>query len=321
MLRTLAISIAAILFAASAWSQDPSPSGREAAQPQQSQPGASDQPARTNQQTTPQPPIVVNVVPAQKTEAEAAEDRRERHEKAEFDRRLVELTGELAWFTAGLFVATVALVIATIGLGYFGFRQVRDMKASIAVAQTAATAAQKSATVAKKTLILTQRPWVAIIDVIPASPLRFGPAGAIISLTFQLKNVGPSPACNVRVRAEIHGLRGSTVHQNRVCQEAKEIRLAGFTLFPGMAIDHQDSLLIGRDEIEKETYPGDLGSRWFDPIVYGCVTYEFSSFEEGYHQTGFVLRLTGLGLKNIDVIDEGETPIRIVSMPFGPTAD
>ena len=46
-------------------------------------------------------------MPAPKTEAEAAEERRERAVKAELDQKLVNLTGELAEFTRGLFRSDV----------------------------------------------------------------------------------------------------------------------------------------------------------------------------------------------------------------------
>src|SRR5258708_38688532 len=96
---------------------------QEQTQPFGTQSGASDQQQRAAQQ-----PIVVNVLPTQKTEQEAAEDRRDRQEKAELDRRAVDLTAELAHFTDGLYratvvlaVATIFLVVATCGLGYFAF--------------------------------------------------------------------------------------------------------------------------------------------------------------------------------------------------------
>lgn len=127
-----------------AWSQEPAPSGGEATQPQQAQSAQPDHSAAANQQPTAQPPIIVNVPPAHKAEAEAEEERRERKEKADLDRRLVDLTGELAWFTAGLFFATAALVIATIGLGYFAYRQARDMKESIRLAKRSADLSERA---------------------------------------------------------------------------------------------------------------------------------------------------------------------------------
>ena len=136
-----------------AQSKWPSPPRRpEPSQQEQTHPGGDQQSPAPNQQAAPQLPPVINIMPAPKTEAEAAEEGRERAVKAELDRKLVDLTGELAEFTRGLFIATVilagatiGLLIATAGLAYFAYRQSRDMKASIAVSGAAAKAAQKSA--------------------------------------------------------------------------------------------------------------------------------------------------------------------------------
>lgn len=147
-----ALVFGAITIGFSGWSQEPAPGAGEPRQPEQTQTDPAQKPSTSNQQGTAAPPIIVNVHPAPKTEAEAAEERRERHEKADLDRRLVELTAELAHFTAGLFyataavaIATVFLVIATGGLGYFGWRQSKDMKSSVRVAEAAADAAQLNA--------------------------------------------------------------------------------------------------------------------------------------------------------------------------------
>jgi hypothetical protein len=93
-----------------------------------------------------QPPIIVNIEPSPKTQAERAEEAEDRRKKAETDAKLADYTGELAFFTKGLFIATVILGIATIGLLVAAFFQSRDMKASIA-------AAQKSANVAERALV------------------------------------------------------------------------------------------------------------------------------------------------------------------------
>jgi hypothetical protein len=104
------------------------------------------QPEGGKEQSKPQQaPIVVNVAPAPKTEAERAEESEDRRKKAETDTKLADYTGQLAFFTKGLFVATVVLGIATIGLLVAAYFQSRDMKASIAVANKAANAAELNA--------------------------------------------------------------------------------------------------------------------------------------------------------------------------------
>ena len=95
-----------------------------------------------DQRGTEQSPLIVKVAPTIKTDNERAEETKERERITESERKkeksdsdIVRYTGELAFFTKGLFVATVALVLATIGLLVEARRQARDMKASIDVAE------------------------------------------------------------------------------------------------------------------------------------------------------------------------------------------
>jgi hypothetical protein len=190
--------ISATLFGFSAQSQEPTPSAGEPRQPEQTQSQPAQQSPAGNQPNAAPPPIIVNVLPTPKTEAERADEAHERKEKAELDRRLVELTGELAYFTAGLFAATIALFIATGGLAYFAFVQSRDMKASVAVAQKAAEAADLSARAA----VGTELPIVFLkrIDVMAQDPQ--GPNGEVIpflppvpsNVTVWFNNYGRTPA-------------------------------------------------------------------------------------------------------------------------------
>ena len=95
--------------------------------------------AETKEQRPAEPPIVVNVSPPQKTHEEIEQEAKEREERSDLDKKIVELTGDLAKYTFGLFVATAALVLAIAGLGYLGWRQSRNMKDSIAVAKNPPT--------------------------------------------------------------------------------------------------------------------------------------------------------------------------------------
>jgi len=147
----IAVCLVALVVTGDALAQSerPSPS---AGQQRQTQPSAAQQNPAANQQAPAQPPIIVNVLPAPKTEAERTEEAREREEKTDLDRRLVKFTADLASYTERLYyptlavpIATIFLVLATAGLAVFGFVQSRDMKASVAAAQRAAEAANLSA--------------------------------------------------------------------------------------------------------------------------------------------------------------------------------
>jgi hypothetical protein len=132
----IALTLLAV-FASYSWgqSQGPSPSGTETSQQEQGKPAEAHQSTSAEQKASPPQPIIVHVEPAKKTEAETEEDRRERKEKADLDRRLVDLTAELSIYAGGLYsatvilaIATVALVIATIGLVVMAILQSRDIR-------------------------------------------------------------------------------------------------------------------------------------------------------------------------------------------------
>lgn len=97
----------------------------ETGKPEQSHPSKTENRTDANQQNTKTAPIIVNVLEPQKIEAEAAEERREREEKAKLDRRLVDLTNDVAIFTGGLFAATIALFLATCALWWSTRRLVK----------------------------------------------------------------------------------------------------------------------------------------------------------------------------------------------------
>jgi hypothetical protein len=201
---TVRIALAAVVILAGivvAQSQEPSPSRGEPTKKEQTQTQKPNQPATNNPQSAPQPPFIVNVLPTPKTEEQAEDERRERKEKAELDRRLVDLTGELAEFTAGLFYATVAVAIATIflviatgALGYFGYRQSQDMKDSIRVASANAAASELSAqaavwvelpTVFVENIRCKEQKGFKIRNELPNMPVK---------IEIDFRNVGRSPA-------------------------------------------------------------------------------------------------------------------------------
>jgi len=181
------------------------------------------QPSRTQnttpgeQQRTAPPPIIVNVLPAQKTEEEAAQEHQEREEKAKLDRRTVDLTAELAHFTAGLYYATVVLAVATVllvfatgGLGYFAYRQARDMKIFVAATEKTARAAEKSADTAEDAFTKLERPYVFLFGVraleqedgfplVKFSIANYGKTPAIIENFRALASIGSEPETPLRV--------------------------------------------------------------------------------------------------------------------------
>jgi hypothetical protein len=141
-------------------------------------------------------PIIVNVAAPEKTDQDRENEAKERRQKSELDSKLTEYTGELAFFTKGLFVATVVLAIATVALGVFAFLQSRDMKASIRVAAKGARAAGEAANAAHAQVELTdihfkrlERPYVYIYGV-----HRFIAGAENAGAQYTVANFGKTPA-------------------------------------------------------------------------------------------------------------------------------
>jgi hypothetical protein len=84
-------------------------------------------------------PLFVQIKPNQKTAEERAQEIDDREEKRSADRWLVR-------WTAALFAATVGLILATVVLGYFGYRQSRDMRETIGVANRSADISERALT-------------------------------------------------------------------------------------------------------------------------------------------------------------------------------
>lgn len=152
---------------------------------------ATGQPSAAEPKYAPPPPTIIYVQPPQKTESETEQERHERSEKAELDRRLVELTAELALFTRWLAYATLALFIATAGMAVFAYFQSRDMKVSISETKRAADIAEDS-------LVKLQRAFVSVQQIKHISHLDMTNGKIWWTLHIIWENSGASPTRNLR---------------------------------------------------------------------------------------------------------------------------
>ena len=171
------------------------------------------QPSRTEKSNTQDQraapsPIIVNVVPAPKTEEETEQERRERAEKSDLDRSLVQLTAELTKFTRWLAYATIALVIVTTGIALIGLKQASDMRESLRIANEAANAAKSTSEAALQSNQITRdlfvaehRPWISM-DIVPYSALRWDEVDLNLGINIILTNSGHTPATHVTTFTE-----------------------------------------------------------------------------------------------------------------------
>jgi hypothetical protein len=174
------------------------PSSPGSGEQRQTQPGVTQQvPAAVQQPRAPTP--VINILPPQKTEQERTQEARERQEKADMDRRLVQFTAALAAYTERLYYATLAVAIATIllvfataGLMYFGYRQSRDMRAAV-------DQAKRSADLAERNLTATQRAFVHLRAIV-GTPI-IDPDGVVraFKVSPEWENSGVTPTRNLSI--------------------------------------------------------------------------------------------------------------------------
>jgi hypothetical protein len=131
------VVIALTLLVASApvsWGQSRQPSAK-----------ASQQNAAQQERGTESSPVVVKVLPAEKSADDLARENAGYKDRLAIDQRLVGLTGDLALHTKLLFLATAILALIAVGLVIAGFRQVGDARKSISAAVDSAAAARISA--------------------------------------------------------------------------------------------------------------------------------------------------------------------------------
>lgn len=122
-------------------SQSPAPSPSKASKPPQNQSQSRDQKASPNKQQTTIPPIVVNVLPPQKTQEEFNRDAKAQENKSSSDWWMVIFNGLLTLFT-----------LCLVGIGAWQGAQNKK----------AADAALKSAETAQANLIATHRPKIIV---------------------------------------------------------------------------------------------------------------------------------------------------------------
>jgi hypothetical protein len=132
LLATL-VAIATLLLIQGADSQRRSPRRQQQNPPQQTQ-----QTPAPDQRGTEQSPFIVKTIPGPTDEAKAAEEAKERREKAELDKKLVEFNADLAFYTKILAGFAGLQFLALVIQAYWLARTVK-------VSEKAAAAAKESA--------------------------------------------------------------------------------------------------------------------------------------------------------------------------------
>jgi multisubunit Na+/H+ antiporter MnhC subunit len=154
------------------------------------------QPKGDTEQQPKQPPIIVNVAPAPKTDAERAEEAEDRHKRVETDAKLANYIGEVALFMKALVGTTLVLGLAIIGLFIFAIIQSSGMKTTIAVAEKAADEAKKANMLTRNIFVAEQRPWLQwqFLDI---ADITNDGRHLQMKLSVRLQNIGKTAALNI----------------------------------------------------------------------------------------------------------------------------
>ncbi len=170
-------------------------------------------------------------------------------------------------------------------------------------------------------------------------PLEYCDNQIRLSLLFNLKNIGHSPAVSVSVWFKLLANIGAESNyvkiqkemyeQQKNFHEARKNKFSepfGNTIFPGQSIQLAVAAGASLPEIPEflKDHISDLNTCPFHVKVVGLVIYAFT-FEEGYHQTGFTLTLQRKMSKTENrstqafFIDEGNVPannLLLINSPF-----
>lgn len=122
---------------------------------------------------TEQSPIYVKVQTPEKSKSERAKEESVSKESIATETRLADLTGDLAKYTLGLFIATALLAFLTVGLLVLGFFQISDAKKSIGAAVAAAEAAKEQVKLGREDFLASNRPEL-VITFVRTAPMADG---------------------------------------------------------------------------------------------------------------------------------------------------
>jgi hypothetical protein len=162
------------------------------AQEQWSQPTSAQTQQATAQQErgTESAPLVVKAFETEESKRAVKRKDAQEDEKLTLDKNLVKFTESLALYTKLLFTATAILAVATGGMVFVGFRQIRDAKDSIAATQKSAAAAERTAKTGERALLDLERAYI-FGGPGGRAATRDSPHRLVIVLTIQ--NTGKTP--------------------------------------------------------------------------------------------------------------------------------
>jgi hypothetical protein len=172
------------------------------------------------------------------------------------------------------------------------------------------------------------RPWISVGDPIVASPLRFLPVGATVTLRFPVRHTGgPNPALNFSLQAELIAStpERSAPHleRERFVKQLKErpdgLVFGERSLFQGDATFVEQSFLVPQAEVEQAAaLLADTNmKRPFLPIFVACAVYKLVAGGERHYTciVGDLHKANPANLSQFFDMSVGDVPAHLIQAP------
>ena len=171
-------------------------------------------------------------------------------------------------------------------------RQVDLMETSGTHTQELAQQAVAQTKLTQTQLELSNRPWISIDAVIPASNLIFDQRGCVLLLGTQLRNVGSSVAKHASIFIEpiVGGVHNPIEVKDRVVRLQKKPVESSFDhgklIFPNQVVTDQYPIIIPPEILKKALEEGHFkGSNEMTFELFACADYQSTFDPERHHQT------------------------------------
>jgi len=140
-------------------------------------------------------------------------------------------------------------------------------------------------------VLLDQRPWIEVIEVI-AGPLTFDDEGGRLAVAIKVKSVGKTPACDVKFAGGLYLIGKDHMdvleEQEGLCGESKNWKASGdLTLFKDRETILEASLPIPQSDMDQFNIEVPGKPRFIAPVLIGCINYA-SAIDNARYQTGFI---------------------------------
>ncbi|WP_432260851.1 hypothetical protein [Cupriavidus sp. TMH.W2] len=191
----------------------------------------------------------------------------------------------------------------------------------------AADTSTQANNLSRQSLIADQRPWIAV-SFEPAGPITWPAGGLQISYKDTLKNIGKSPALNLKhVQGIALALDIDLPEQASLRRLIAANNTGAINLMPGEEIQVIGHIQRSRDEVTRSAaaWAGDgpSGSR---PVLIGAADYK-TSFDDEVRTTGFIYEVgfwdpaKGITVTAMDPLADGEIPPERVRIRRRPNID